>query len=231
MNHIFHPPARRRAALTLTLTAAALLTTAARAGSVYFSVAAEPLLGGPDRSATLLICVSAGAGAERTVDFTLNNLDATSAYISGVSIVGGPVDSGRLVSSKGTLQLWGRRYTEAEMSAARAAVPLISASGGFPNSATRDREQSLTFRYSLAPGATFDDVVTALAGAGTHGDAMKVGVRMSPWSNSDSGARGDWYTGSAPLTAPLPSGAYAGAGMLAGLMGLMYVRRRRLSRG
>ncbi len=230
MNHIPHSSVCRPALLAFALAAAACLAPSARAGSVYFSMAGEPSLGGPDRSATLLICVSAGADAEHTVDFTLSNLDATSAYISGVSFVGGSVDGGRLVASKGTLQLWGRRYTEAELSAARTIPPVISASGGYASNGTLASEQSLTFRYSLAAGATFDDVVASVTGAAGHGDAMKIGVRVSSWSNSDSGSRGDWYTGSAPFTVPLPSGVYAGAGMLAGLMGLMYVRRKRLSR-
>lgn len=232
MSHVPQSSLNRPASLALALAAAACLTPAAPAGSVYLSVAGERSDAGPDRSGTLLIRVSTAeiAGAERTVDFTLYNLDATSDYISGVSIVGGPVDGGRLVASKGTLQLWGRRYTQAELSAARTAVPLISANGGYSSNGARASEQSLTFRYSLAAGATFDDVVAAATGSVAHGNAMKIGVRVSSWSNPGSGSRGDWYTGSAPLTVPLPSGAYAGAGMLAGLMGLMYVRRKRLSR-
>ena len=75
--------------------------------------------------------------------------------------------------------------------------------------------ESLTVRFDLLAGQTFDDVIAALNG----GTDLRIGIHVQGQANGQSNS---YVT----TLIPLPAGVWAGASMLAGLGGLGWLRRR-----
>jgi len=224
---------RHRALPLASAVLAAVTSTAvslgAPAASVDITMASDPSNPGGGLGASLMIRVTTpdSPGDDPYVDFTLMNAGSETNYFSAVSIFGGPLGAGRLVSSEGSRHLWGRRNTEAEQRAAGAGQPgIITAGDGNSNSGGHANLQTLTFRYALTTGATLETVIDALGASPTQTGPIRIGVRMSPWGGPGGNSEGDWYGPASPLIVPLPYGAFAGCSTLAALMGLMYVRRR-----
>lgn len=209
-----------RAAKLLSVAITGCATDLAQAESVMFSVAGDPG-NSMNLSGKLLVRLGTvpGPGEGREVDLTFYNFAVDVASISGVSVEGGMLGDGRVVSTAGTRRLWGNRLSEAQSEAEPGGPMVIPA--GWESAAPVG---TVTWRYTMAPGTSFEDVVEAITGTATHAPWMRAGFTLSPTGSFGGGS--DGYMANLVLTVPLPRSALVGMGTLGGVMCMGYVRRR-----
>lgn len=193
-----------------------------RAESVKFAMAGEKSNTGPNVAGDLMMEISRGEPSRpATIRVTLYDHVPGTSPINSVFLTGGPIVDANLVSCSGTGALWGRRFTDDDPATNDRSAPRVySTTPGGPSNT-----QILTWECLLGVNTTMDDVVAGITGTKAHPAWLHLGLRVSTPAILGHGPD-DEYHAFLVVTVPVPRQALTGAGMLAGLAGLGYVRRR-----